>query len=365
MRPTDPTATPLLSVEDLKVHFPVYSGAVLPSRSGSVKAVDGVSFLIRRGETFSIVGESGCGKSTTAMAVLRMVKPDAGRIVFDGLDITHLGSQGLRAVRRRMQTVFQDPFSSLNPRMKIGAIISEPLHVHGMGGDQNKKRARIAELLALVGLQPDMAERYPHEFSGGQCQRISIARALALEPDLVVCDEAVSALDVSIQAQILNLLMDLQERLGLAYLFISHDLSVVRHISDRIGVMYLGRMVETGGRDELFQRPQHPYTRALLAAAFGHEGDVTAASGSPILIAGEPPSARNPPPGCRFHPRCPVAIAACRTDPPPPTVRLSPSAFADCYLLGSVERAAETESCSLPGPGVRLHTRDRSRFNHT
>jgi oligopeptide transport system ATP-binding protein len=324
---------PLLSVQDLKVHFPVYDGAVIPRRTGSVKAVDGVSFDIARGETFAIVGESGCGKSTTALAVLRMIKPDGGRILFDGTDITGLGPTPMKAVRRRMQTVFQDPFSSLNPRMKVGAIIAEPLMVHGLGADADRRRARIAELMGLVGLLPDMADRYPHEFSGGQRQRISIARALALEPDLVVCDEAVSALDVSIQAQILNLLMELQERLGLAYLFISHDLSVVRHISDRIGVMYLGRMVEQASRDELFAAPRHPYTQALLAAAPAHGPDAIGGEASPPGLAGEPPSARNPPPGCRFHPRCPIAVPACRSEPPPPSVRLSATATADCHLV--------------------------------
>jgi oligopeptide transport system ATP-binding protein len=305
---------------------------VLPRQTGAVKAVDGVSFTIARGETFSIVGESGCGKSTTAMAVLRMLKPDDGRILFDGEDITHLPPAALKPVRRRMQTVFQDPFASLNPRMKIGDIIAEPLVVHGLVRERGARRDRIAELMALVGLLPDMADRYPHEFSGGQRQRISIARALALEPDLVVCDEAVSALDVSIQAQILNLLMDLQARLGLAYLFISHDLSVVRHISDRIGVMYLGRLVETAARDELFDHPRHPYTQALLAAAPAHGPEAIGAR-PPVSLAGEPPSPRNPPPGCRFHPRCPVAVAACRIEPPPPSVRISLTAAADCHLV--------------------------------
>ncbi len=307
--------TPLLRVEDLKVHFPLYKGAILSRQTGSVKAVDGVSFEIRRGETFAIVGESGCGKSSMAMAVLGMLPKTAGRIIFDGIDITDFGAERMRPIRRRMQTIFQDPFSSLNPRMKVGDIIAEPLVVHRAAQDPSARRARVAELMALVGLLPQMAERHPHEFSGGQRQRIGIARALALEPELIVCDEAVSALDVSIQAQILNLLMDLQRRLGLAYLFISHDLSVVRHISDRIGVMYLGKMVETGSREALFASPQHPYTQALLAAVPVPDPEAAAPPPS-SLLSGEPPSARNPPTGCRFHPRCVRAIPRCAEEEP-------------------------------------------------
>jgi oligopeptide transport system ATP-binding protein len=322
--------TELLRVENLAVHFPVMGGGLLPRQVGVVQAVDGVSFTIRRGETLSIVGESGCGKSTTAMAVLRMQPVTAGRIWFDGQDITVLGPEALRPVRRRIQTIFQDPYASLNPRMKVGAIISEPLEVHRVG-DGSARRQRVAELMKLVGLLPDMAERYPHEFSGGQRQRISIARALALEPDLVVCDEAVSALDVSIQAQILNLLMELQERLGLAYLFISHDLSVVRHISDRIAVMYLGRIVEIAERDKLFASARHPYTQALLAAAPSPD-PVLEASRPAAPLTGEPPSPRNPPPGCRFHPRCPAAFAPCPVQSPA-LVFQDDSAGVACHLF--------------------------------
>ncbi len=322
--------TPLLRVQDLKVHFPVYAGAILPRQTGSVKAVDGVSFEIRRGETFAIVGESGCGKSSLAMAVLGMLPKTAGRIVFDGIDITDFGAERMRPIRRRMQTVFQDPFSSLNPRMKVGDIIAEPLVVHRAAQDPGARRARVAELMALVGLLPHMAHRYPHEFSGGQRQRISIARALALEPDLVICDEAVAALDVSIQAQILNLLMDLQRRLGLAYLFISHDLSVVRHISDRIGVMYLGKMVETGSREALFASPQHPYTQALLAAVPVPDPEAVAPPPS-SLLRGEPPSARNPPTGCRFHPRCVYAIPRCAGEEP--AMQRRGATEAACHLV--------------------------------
>ncbi len=307
---SSPGSEVLLRVEDLKVYFPVTEGVLMRRRVGSVKAVDGVSFELRRGETFGLVGESGCGKSTTALAILRMLEPTAGRIVFGGQDVTAYSQKQLRGVRRRMQMVFQDPFGSLNPRMRVGEIVGEPLKVHGLAGDRRRYRARVAELLDLVGLLPAMANRYPHQFSGGQRQRIGIARALALEPDLVICDEAVSALDVSIQAQVLNLLMDLQAQLGLTYLFIAHDLSVVRHISDRVGVMYLGRIVEITARDELFERPRHPYTEALLASVPTPDPVIEAARPH-RLIAGEVPSVREPPPGCAFHPRCPKVLDHC------------------------------------------------------
>ena len=305
----------LLRVEGLKVHFPVTAGVVVQKRVGSVKAVDGVSFELRRGETFGLVGESGCGKSTTALAVLRMLEPTAGRIVFEGEEVTRLGPAQMRPIRRRMQMVYQDPFGSLNPRMKVRDIVGEPLVVHGLATDRAAYRARVDELMDLVGLLPDMAERYPHEFSGGQRQRIGIARALALEPSLLICDEPVSALDVSIQAQVVNLLMDLQERLGLTYLFIAHDLSVVRHISDRIGVMYLGRIVEIASRDTLFAEPRHPYTQALLGAV-PLPDPAREAERPHELIAGEVPSVRNPPAGCGFHPRCPDVMERCRAERP-------------------------------------------------
>ena len=327
----------LLRVEDLKVHFPVTEGVLMRRRVGSVKAVDGVSFELRRGETFGLVGESGCGKSTTALAILRMLEPTAGRIVFDGEDISRVDQRGLRPLRRRMQMVFQDPFGSLNPRMRVREIVGEPLKVHGVAGSRRRFRERVAELLDLVGLLPAMADRYPHQFSGGQRQRIGIARALALEPDLLLCDEAVSALDVSIQAQVLNLLMELQERLGLTYLFIAHDLSVVRHISDRIGVMYLGRIVEVAERDELFEQPRHPYTEALLASVPTPDPVVEAARAH-HLITGEVPSVRNPPSGCRFHPRCPKVLRHC--DRAEPLLEAVGPARVACHLYTDSSPAA-------------------------
>jgi oligopeptide transport system ATP-binding protein len=305
----------ILRVEDLKVHFPLTRGVMVQRRVGTVKAVDGVSFSLERGETLGLVGESGCGKSTTALAVLRMLEPTAGRIVFEGHDITHHKAGRMRPLRRRMQMVYQDPFSSLNPRMRVRDIIGEPLVVHGLAGDKAKYRARIADLMAMVGLLPDMAERYPHEFSGGQRQRIGVARALAVDPGLIVCDEPVSALDVSIQAQVVNLFKDLQQKLGLTYLFIAHDLSVVRHISDRIAVMYLGKIVEIARRNELYRKPLHPYTQALLAA-IPIPDPVLEASRPQQIVSGEVPSVLNPPGGCRFHPRCPKAMPRCATEEP-------------------------------------------------
>ena len=321
---------PLLQVTDLAVHFPVTRGVMFQREVGSVKAVDGVSLELRRGETFGLVGESGCGKSTTALAILRMLKPTTGRIVFEGRDVTDLDVAALRPIRRRMQMVYQDPFGSLNPRMRARDIIGEPLVVHGLARDRTAYRRRVRELMDLVGLLPDMADRYPHEFSGGQRQRIGIARALALEPSLIICDEPVSALDVSIQAQVVNLLMDLQEELGLTYLFIAHDLAVVRHISDRIGVMYLGRLVEVADRDELFANPHHPYTQALLAAVPVPD-PVREAARQHELIAGEVPSVQNPPPGCRFHTRCPRAFAPCTVDDP--NLRPDGNTSVACHLF--------------------------------
>ena len=327
------TASPpdtVLKVEDLKIHFPITAGAILRKQVGTVKAVDGVSFSVARGETLGLVGESGCGKSTTGLAILRMLDVTDGRIEFEGEDITRYDRKRMRPIRRRMQMVYQDPYGSLNPRMKVADIVGEPLVVHGMASDQDKYRARVADLLRMVGLLPDMAERYPHEFSGGQRQRIGIARALALEPTLLICDEPVSALDVSIQAQVVNLFMELQERLGLTYIFIAHDLSVVRHISDRIAVMYLGRIAEIATRVQLYKDPLHPYTQALLAAVPIADPELEAARGADI-IAGEIPSAMRPPPGCRFHTRCPSAMDVCRSIDPPMRVQDDGRAVA-CHL---------------------------------
>jgi peptide/nickel transport system ATP-binding protein len=305
----------LVEVEDLKVWFPIKSGIVLDRHVGDVKAVDGVTLTIERGETLGLVGESGCGKSTVGRALLRLYDPTAGRIVFDGTDITHLGERELRPLRRRMQMVFQDPYASLNPRHSVGRMVGEPLRVHGLsrGKDVHK---RVRELLQIVGLPQDAATRYPHEFSGGQRQRIGLARALALNPDFVVCDEPVSALDVSIQAQIINLLETLQSDFDLTYLFIAHDLAVVRHISDRIAVMYLGQIMELSPGDDLYENPLHPYTISLLSAIPIPDPEVERQRTS-ILLQGDLPSPANPPHACRFHTRCPyVQPTRCRDDEP-------------------------------------------------
>ena len=305
---------PLLRVEDLKVHFPV-SGGLLGKQAGTIQAVDGVSFTLARGETLGLVGESGCGKSTTGLAVIRMNDPTGGRIAFEGRDITHFDRAQMQPLRRRMQMVYQDPYGSLDPRMKVRDIIGEPLAVHGVAKSRQDYDDRIASLMKTVGLLPDMADRYPHEFSGGQRQRVGIARALALEPSLIVCDEPVPALDVSIQAQVVNVFVELQQRLGLAYLFIAHDLAVVRHVSDRIAVMYLGRIVEIAKRDTLYKAPLHPYTQALLEAVPVADPAVEATRQRRI-VSGEVRSPMNAPPGCRFHTRCPHAFARCKTDDP-------------------------------------------------
>ncbi|QIA28183.1 dipeptide ABC transporter ATP-binding protein [Thermaerobacter sp. PB12/4term] len=310
---------------NLRKEFPLTGG--LPGRRLTVRAVDGVSFAIRRGEVFSLVGESGCGKSTTGRLVLRLQEPTEGEVWFAGENLARLPAPRLRRLRRRMQIVFQDPFASLNPRMTVGELIGEPLLIHGLGSKADRQR-RVGELLELVGLSPQHATRYPHHFSGGQRQRIGIARALASEPEFLVCDEAVSALDVSVRVQILNLLMELQQRLGLTYLFISHDLGVVRHISDRVGVMYLGKLVEVAPAAELFRRPLHPYTRALLAAI--PRPHPLAPARERIELRGELPSPVNPPRGCRFHTRCPLATERCRAEEPA-LVEHAPGHWAACH----------------------------------
>jgi oligopeptide transport system ATP-binding protein len=319
----------LLQVRDLSVHFHVTKGVLVKRQVGVVKAVDGVSFSVRRGETLGLVGESGCGKTTTSFAVLRMLPITSGQVVFEGEDITQQDRTTGR-FRRRMQMVYQDPYGSLDPRMKVRDIIGEPLAVHRITANRTEYRDRIAALLKTVGLLPDMAERYPHEFSGGQRQRIAIARALALEPSLVICDEPVSALDVSIQAQVINVLMELQERLGLSYLFVAHDLAVVRHISHRIAVMYLGRIVEIASREELFSTPLHPYTRALLSAVPVADPEAEAQRERQVLL-GEVPSVMRPPTGCRFHPRCPQAMPICREQDPALT-QLDGGRAVACFL---------------------------------
>ena len=292
----------LLKVEGLKVHFPIKEGIIFERHIGDVRAVDGVSFELRRGETFGLVGESGCGKSTTGRAIVRIYRPTAGRVEFDGVDIATLEGDALKGMRRRVQMIFQDPYASLDPRMTAGSIIAEPLDIHGIG-TKAERQDRIRELLPLVGLNAEYGVRYPHEFSGGQRQRIGVARALALDPDLVVADEPISALDVSIQAQILNLLSRLQDRLGLTYLFIAHDLAVVRHISDRIAVMYLGQIVEVASSRELNTQPLHPYSVALLSAAPIPDPGVEKRRRR-IILHGDVPSPAAPPSGCRFHTRC-------------------------------------------------------------
>ncbi|MGQ9572349.1 MAG: ABC transporter ATP-binding protein [Dehalococcoidia bacterium] len=304
----------LLDIRDLKMHFPVTSGILFQRKIADVKAVDGISFAIRRGETLGLVGESGCGKTTVGRCILMLYQPTAGQISFEGQDLTKMKGGDIRRMRRRMQMIFQDPYGSLNPRMTVGSIVGEPLVVHSLARGRKERRERVQELMRIVGLNPYYANRYPHEFSGGQRQRIGIARALAVQPSFIVCDEPISALDVSIQAQIINLLEELQAEFNLTYLFIAHDLAVVRHISDRVAVMYLGKLMELADRAELYDNPLHPYTRALLSA-IPIPDPVVEAKRERIILTGDVPSPMHPPPGCVFHTRCPIVsdTHGCRT----------------------------------------------------
>ncbi len=315
-----PTAPPspqdvLLEVNDVKMHFPVVAGVILQRQVGEIKAVDGVSFTVQRGETLGLVGESGSGKTTIGRVILQVYRATSGQIVFDGIDLATLKGGAMRAMRRRIQVVFQDPYSSLNPRIKTGDIVGEPLKVHKLVETKEEYQSRVADLFRTVGLNPNMADRYPHEFSGGQRQRIGVARALAVQPDFIVADEPVSALDVSIQAQLINLLEDLQKQFGLTYLFIAHDLSVVRHISDRVAVMYLGKIMEVADRVSIFQDPLHPYSKALMSAV-PIPNPRAERSRERIILEGTIPSPLHPPTGCVFHTRCPMAIDECKITVP-------------------------------------------------
>ena len=329
----------LLSVSNLKMHFPITRGIILQRQVGSIKAVDGITFDLMRGETLGLVGESGCGKSTTGRAILQLYEPTAGEVVFEGQDLTEINSGDLRRMRRRMQMIFQDPYASLNPRMTVGSIVGEPLEVHKIGGSRREQQQRVQELLEIVGLNPYFINRYPHEFSGGQRQRIGVARALAVNPSFIVCDEPISALDVSIQAQVINLLEDLQSEMGLTYLFIAHDLSVVRHISDRIAVMYLGKIVELADREVLYENPLHPYTQALLSAVPIPDPQVEKKR-QRIILEGDVPSPAEPPTGCNFNTRCPQVMDICRQYEPSFT-DVGDGHRVACFLYDQVEALDE------------------------
>jgi oligopeptide transport system ATP-binding protein len=325
------------SVSNLHVHFPVRSPYLFGKSPGVVKAVDGVSFDIRRGETLGLVGESGCGKTTVGRAILQLNAITSGKVEFNGSDLASAGPEEMRLLRRRIQLIFQDPYASLNPRMSVGRAIAEPIRLHNLRTGEVAIKERVRELLSLVGLAPSYMTRYPHEFSGGQRQRIGIARALACEPELIVCDEPVSALDVSVQAQVVNLLQDLQARLGLTYLFIAHGLSVIQHISNRVAVMYLGRVAEIGERREVYGNPRHPYTRSLLSAVPIPDPKVERAR-KRIVLQGELPSPLNPPAGCRFVTRCPIAIAHCAKEAPPLSPSPSGASSAACWRSGEIDQ---------------------------
>jgi len=338
-------ADTLLDVKNLKMYFPVRRGLIIERVVGHVHAVDDISFHVKRGETLGLVGESGCGKSTTGRAVLQIYKPTAGHVFYEGTDITKLSTRALIPYRRNMQMIFQDPFASLDPRMTVGGIVAEPLEIHRLARGKEKEE-RVREMLRVVGLNPYFANRYPHEFSGGQRQRIGVARALILDPEFIVCDEPISALDVSIQAQMINLLEDLQERFNLTYLFIAHDLAVVRHISDRVAVMYVGKIVEVADRNELYELPLHPYTRALLSAVPIPDPAVERGR-SRIILKGDVPSPVTPPSGCRFHPRCPFARADC-SDAEPPLQEVRPNHWVACFYWKEIGEGPDVISPISP-----------------
>ena len=338
MSPRDPfeNAETVLEVEDLVKHFPISQGVVFQRQVGAVKAVDGVSFQLRRGETLGIVGESGCGKSTLAKLLMRLEEPDAGSVKFRGEDFLSVRGEELRRLRRKIQIIFQDPYTSLNPRMSVGDIIAEPFKLHPDAKPAQGIRTRVKELLEVVGLNPDHINRYPHQFSGGQRQRIGIARGLALNPDVIICDEPVSALDVSVQAQVMNLLDDLQKEFGLSYIFIAHDLSVVRHISDRVGVMYLGKLAELGREEEIYSGPAHPYTQALLSAVPVPDPTLRGQR-EQIVLKGDPPNPADPPSGCRFRTRCWKATELCEVEEPQLIQRPGVSQQAACHYADTNE----------------------------